>query len=189
MLSIIIDGIELPIEMIAGFSQDYEYHHNSTTHRCMDGTPYRQSTWKKLTTNISGSSWIPSVIQELDYDHIHEIKCASPISKTLTINPVTDSLNNTYAAAMKLPVCRQEGGYNDIFVFAYVDNETVPVTFNVIDDAVVGVGSYIVIPGIQDASYYIVTYQPIINALIDPPKQSLDSAGSVYSWSITAMEV
>lgn len=192
MINIVIDGLKLPIEMIAGFTQDYQIQHNSTTHRSINGTPWRQTTWKKINTTVSGSSWIPSLITNLSFDVAHELRCAIPVSKIIQPNAATvnGEVVGAYIAQSELPSLRDDDQFNRPYYFAVVNGETInAVGYLDFDASILSGAQLYVIEPVAGAEYYVMTYQPVIQVLIDPPRVSLDSNGAAYAWSLTAVEV
>lgn len=170
MLNLQIDDIQYPLEMIAGFSQSYKEESNTSTHRAIDGTPYRQTTWTKLTTSIAGNSWIAPPSFSLDSGVSHIIKCACPIAISLNSRIIT------------IPRQFRTDANHEPSAYAFVDGKIVDCTYTLN-------GSIATIEEKIGASYYILNYLPILTVLIDSPDASLDSSSSSYPWNITAIEV
>lgn len=169
MLNIKIDDFELPIEMIAGFSQDYTETNNETVHIAIDGTAYVQSSWSKLSTNISGSGWIPPVFSSSGISHV--LKCAAPLQEPSNSNVIT------------IPRAFRTDEFHAPKAYAFKDGSLVETTYSISS-------STVTINIVSGAEYYVVQYIPILTVRFSSPnKQSLDSGSSTYAWSITAIEV
>ena len=74
-----LGGISVPIEANIEFDQDYEPLTAETWPpiRMMDGTGVKQVAWSgKLKTKLTGSGWMQSGLDGLDYSAPMLLKCA-----------------------------------------------------------------------------------------------------------------
>lgn len=76
----ILGGIAVPLYARLEWSQTYRWLEGATTHRMWSGRSVKQSTWRKLATEISGGGWVPSGLSALDYSQPLVLACAAPLA-------------------------------------------------------------------------------------------------------------
>lgn len=165
----IIDDLEIPVLSCLDFNQDYDTISAFTTLRSMNGTGYRQGTYTKIKTTLSGSGDIPSGLSSINVAIPHVLKCAAPMSITSTSNIIT------------LPSGRRtDTGYEPV-CYALVDGLSVDTDYTII-------GNVATLDTVVGASAYQIVYVPELNVLIEPIKESVNMRQSSYSWTLTAEE-
>lgn len=168
--TLIVGGIEIPIQASHTFNQTYKSLQARERRRFLNGDLWQRKTWGgKLETTIQASGIMPSGFQEVDFDNPVVIACV----EALGINSVSNII--------VLPAARRADAGSEPLGFAIVGGVIVPTTINVVvDTATLGV--------VAGASQYQARYFPLITCMADPPEEDL-SRGSAYGWSLTAEEV
>ena len=165
-----LGGISVPIEANIEFDLDYEPLTAETWPpiRMMDGTGVKQVAWSgKLKTKLTGSGWMQSGLDGLDYSAPMLLKCASPRGISNASNVIT------------IPAARRsDPGFVPVG-YAIVDGRRV-------DSPVSIVGNVATVTVVASASGYCVQYFPEITVFAQAPVTQGNMADGDFRWSIEA---
>lgn len=168
--SLIIAGVEIPLEVFPA-SQEYgRVDGGSTPNRMWNGSLLRQTHWTKLSTRIAGEGWCPPALAGVDWSVPVEIACVQPRA----INSAT--VNAT------LPAARRSDLTENVFATAIVSGRLVETPVSVLVNAATATA-------VAGASSYQFYYYPKLNFDTRGPRESLDLSGAAYGWTIEAEEV
>lgn len=159
----------LPIILHAG-APDHSYSQEAgwTDVRLSGGSLVRMAHWGKETITISGSGWMGTGFDGLDFTQPQELRCTQP--KTVTGNSLSYTLTSTPRPDVE-PWAIALVGDQWVNTGVSVSNKTATVI------AVTG------------ASTYRVSWMPVYTVLVSPPSESMESSVASYAWSFSAREV
>lgn len=103
MLNLKINGVVVAFESMGDISQRYGWVGGFTNDRMMDGTLDSQETWRKRSTTITGSGWVPAALEGIDW------------SAPVTVDCVQQVAINSPVATIMLPTARR----SDVAPFAF----------------------------------------------------------------------
>jgi hypothetical protein len=164
---LIIGGAEFPLEVFP-ISQTYSQISGSSLLRMMDGTGLPQTSWRKLSTSISGSGWAPAALAGIAWPTTVEISCIEPRSIHSASNVATIPAARRSDWAV---VCRA------VVAGRLVETPVVVVTNTATATAVSG------------ATSYQFHYMPKATFYSKGPTEPLDMQTGTYSWQLDAEEV
>lgn len=168
MVSLKIDGIEVPLDTAHDVQQSYMDVEGGTKRvRTLNGRLSSTSLWKKCKTTISGNGWRPS-----DSDVRQGRQLILSCVKPRAIDSLSRVINVPSARRSDVP----------LYAYAMVGGEYQSAGFLV-------TGNVVTIDLVPLASSYRVMYLPELLVSITEASEALDVAGAVYSWQLTAEEV
>lgn len=165
-----INGLLLSHEEVGELEQSYGYASGGfATLRMASGRGLRQKAWRKRSTTIQGSGWIPPALSHIDWDMPVTIGCVAAMGlKSAT-------------PAIVLPVARR----NDVAPYGFAilaDGTSVPASASV-------AGDIMTLATIAGAVQYTGYYYPVLEILSEGPQHSEGAVTATYSWSISGEEV
>lgn len=169
-VSLIIDGIEVPIESLSGASQTLTKIKAGTLRRLASGAAHYMTAWSgKWRTSITGGGWSSSGLASVDFTGEVVIKCMQA--------DAVRSVSNTIA----LPVNRR----SDVAPVGYaiVGGKLVATDISDITDNIATLDT------VSGASGYKVDYWPEITIIGGDFEESVDANTGAWSWSLTGEEV
>lgn len=167
-MSLIIAGIPLPIQAGLDIRQTLDPVEAKTLLRTLNGTGILQSRWKKLSSTITGTGWLPDGLDAIDTDAAVSVSCIAPLSVASASNIIT------------IPrVCRTDAPY-DPHGASIVGMQMIPTP-------VVMAGSVATLTPVSGATQYHIVYYPVITGFVTIRRQSLD-AEQEHSWEIEVQE-
>lgn len=131
-----------------------------------DGRPLRMRHWKKEIITVSGSGWVGTGLDALDWDAQHLLLC--PVPKRITVAGLSATL--TSDARPDVPVT----------VHALLGDEWVPTTHT-------RTGRAVTITPVSGATGYSVSWYPQFTVLVTPPTDQY--AGAEAQWQLICREV
>lgn len=164
-----IGGFELPAYASFDLTQRYEPIGGETILRAISGRGILQRTWRRTRVVTSGSGWVPSGIQSLDFDTQHEIACIAP--ETVPADFVTRQVGLS-------GIWRNDAGHVPYGLAQLPSGQTVAagVTMN---------GEVATVGAVADAVAYHVGFYPVLTCWLLRPTRS----GPDHSWELVAEEV
>jgi len=164
-----IGTFELPVYASFEVTQRYEPIGGETILRAVSGRGILQRTWRKTRVVTSGSGWVPSGLQSLDFDVQHAVACIAP--ETMPADSVTRQA--------ELPVTRRSDAEHVPYGLAQLPGgQTVAA-------AVTLAGDIATVDAVTDAVAYQVGYYPLLTCWLLRPSRS----GPDHSWELIAEEV
>ena len=168
ILTLIVDGIEIPFDAADELEQSYDVLGGRTT-RFMSGRLAKQTHWQKLRVEMSGSGRIPVGLSAVDTTGAFQLHCVTALAIS------TPSLNLTLPRAFRTdtpPWATAQVGINSVLTPVSVDGLDVNIT---------------PVPG---ARFYLVNYLPILNVFAT---SGVGQSNNVYQtrhgWSLTVEEI
>ena len=172
-MSFQLGAITLPV--VAGFDldQSYEQIGGEAIFRASSGRGIKQATWSKLRITTSGTGWIPSGLEALDYTAQMTLKCIVPkgISAVLATRQAT------------LPTGRRsDSGFIPFGTAILSDGRHVstPATM---------AGHVATLDAVAGAVAYQANYYPELTVWAMRPETSGNLSDASYQWQITCEEV
>jgi hypothetical protein len=166
-----VDGIDIPVESMLAFDQDYDQLLQRDIRRTADNSAILRMVGNaKLTTTIRAEGLAPPGLAALDLGSTHEIGCAMP-------NSVRDA-----GTSITLPAARRTDSGHTPIAFALVDGRLVETTITGITDNVATLT-----PVSGETGGYLVWYWPLITAVIINNTATASGAAD-YGWQIYAEE-
>jgi len=176
MPTLIIDSIEIPIESLLSFSQQYTDEGAIDFKRTADGSGIVRELWTgKLSTQITGQGWVPG-LDAFARGQSHTISCVTPRVVSATGTTIT------------LPAARRNDTGHAPFAHALVAGELVATTITNLADINAGTSDAATLTAVSGAAGYRVTYWPKIVAAIRSQTHSGDQRAD-FTWTIEAEEV
>lgn len=167
-MSLKIGSLEIPYQSGFDIRQSYEDIGAKTLLRTKNGSAILQSRWQKLSSQISGSGWLPDGMDGLDTTVSIAVSCIGTLSKQETDTAIT------------IPrAFRTDGDYAPQGA-AFINGELVPTAISLI-------GSNATLTTVSGATFYAVIYVPIITGFITVSRQ-FDEAANLSSWTINLIE-
>lgn len=165
---IIVAGIN--IAPVAGFEvrQTLEPIEAKTLLRTLNGTGILQSRWRKLSSTITGTGWLPDGLDALNTDAAVAVSCIEPLSVASASNIIT------------IPrVFRTDAPYAPQGA-AIVDGQLVPTPLTL-------AGSVATLTTVPGATQYHVVYYPVITGFVTIRRQ-FDEFRQEHNWTIEVQE-
>lgn len=169
MRTLIIGGIEIPINASYQLEQNYVPVQGVSRQRMMDGSLKQQTAWNnKLKTSISGGGVMPAGLQSLDYTGLIVIQCVAEraVSSSGNVISVPSNRRADYGVEGRALL---NGQWQSTPVSLSVDTATLTV--------------------VTGATQYQAIYWPEISCFCDPPSENRGARTADYSWSIEAEEI
>lgn len=165
-----LGGVRVPLHSVLDFEQSYSTIEGGRVLRMTDGAAVKTVHWRRISTTVSASGWIPPGLLALDYDAPLVMRCAAPRSIVTTATVVT------------LPAARRSDAGQEPYAEALVDGLWQPTDVDIAGDT----ATITAVPG---AGAYRVSYYPELTVFASSPEESGDLARADYRWSIEAEEV
>ena len=164
-----IGTFELPVYAGFDLTQRYEPIGGEGILRAVSGRGIMQRTWRKTRVVTSGSGWVPSGLQALDFDAQHAVACIAP--ETVPANPTTRQAT--------LPATRRSDAGHVPYGLAQMANG------QTVEAAVTLAGDVATVDAVGGAVRYQVGYYPLLTCWLLRPNRS----GPNPSWELIAEEV
>ena len=171
MRTLVIGGIEIPMQASYQLTQSYDPDQAVNRFRTMDGTLKQMVAYSgKLITTISGGGQMPAGIQAIDYLLPVTIKCIAEediqIPGGLRVVDIPTARRADYGVEGKALL-------NGVWV----------------STAVSMAGDTATLTAVVDATQYKAIYWPELVCYLDPPSRTRDNRKADYGWSITAAQI
>lgn len=164
MTQLILGGI--PVSLVTGEPvTSYAYAGGRTDVVLSGGTPIPMRSFTKRLITISGSGWVSTGLDALDWDAYHLLLCPTP----LRVSGVTTTLTITSDVRPDVAVKAQ----------ALVGERWV-------DTPVSMTGRVATVTAVTDATLYTVTWFPQFTVLCEPPPE--DYGNGAVDWQIICRE-
>lgn len=168
MIILKIDTFELPVFSSFDLAQRYEPIGGETILRTISGIGVKQMSYQKRRIITSGTGWVPSGLNGLDFSVTHDIGCVVP--ETLPADFSTRSV--------ELPdTIRIDSGHVPYGLAQMPGGQTVECSVTV-DDLVATAAE------VSGAVAYQIAYYPLITCWLMRPT----SSGPDHSWELVAEE-
>ncbi len=164
-----VGTFELPVYASFDLTQRYEPIGGETILRAVSGRGIKQTTWNRTRVVTSGSGWVPSGLQSLDFTAQHALACIAPE----TVPAVFATRQAT------LPTSRRADADHLPYGLAQTaEGNTVysPATL---------AGNVATVTAVSGAVAYQVGYYPLLTCWINRPTRN----GPDSSWELVAEEV
>ena len=172
-MSFQIGAFVLP--MVAGFDLDQQYspQGGESLLRTVSGRGIKQTTYNKLRITTSGTGWIPSGLETIDYKEQHLVRCVVPRA----VPAVMATRQATLPAAR-----RSDSGFTPFGFALKADGSVVntPATL---------AGHVATLAAVAGAIAYQAAYYPEFTAWINRPTSSGNLSDATYRWELIAEEV
>lgn len=162
---LMLGGITVPLHAGAP-DVEYDYAGGAVDAVLSGGRPVRMRHWTKRQITISGTGWMATGLDALDWDAEHELRCPTP----LRVSGVTPELALTADVRPDEPVTAQ----------ALIDGEWRTVAAAVS-------GRAVTITPLPGATLYTVAWFPMFTVLCTPPP--VGYAGGAADWQLICREV
>lgn len=164
-----IGAYEMPVYAALDAEQRYEPIGGEVILRAASGRGILQRTWKKTRIVTSGTGWLPSGLQALDFDVPHLVACIA--AETVPAGVVSRQAI--------LPAGRRSDAGHHPYGLAQLGNgQTIPSPVSL-------AGDLATVAEVAGAVGYQVGYYPLINCWLLQPTRS----GPEPRWEIVAEEV
>lgn len=161
--------------LVAGFDVDQSYENigGESIFRAISGTGIKQMTYSKTRVKTSGSGWIPSGLEALDYSAQMVLKCIVPKG----VPAVFATRQATLPAAR-----RSDTGFVPFGTAIFADGRhvTTPATM---------AGNVATLTAVTGAVAYQVNYFPQLTVWAMKPNGSGTLSDASYQWELIAEEV
>jgi len=164
-----IGGIEIPFQVYAA-EQGFGPLEGSTVLRKLNGAGVKQTHWRKLVVNVSGSGFVPPALAGIDWTQPVEFAC------------ITRRSIGSATVSATIPSARRSDISPPVEAFAVVNGYLVPTAVVVTVDTAVATA-------VAGASGYQFHYYPKVNCFSQGPREGFNYAQASASWSIEAEEV
>lgn len=165
MTQLILGGI--PVSLVTGEPvTSYGYAGGRTDVILSEGTPIPMRSFTKRLITISGSGWVSTGLDALDWDAYHLLLCPKP----LRVSGTTTALTLTSDPRPDVPVKAQ----------ALVGEQWVDTSVSLADRVAT-------VSAVAGASVYTVTWFPQYTVLCEPPPE--DYGSGAVGWQIICREV
>jgi hypothetical protein len=164
-----IGAFELPAYASFDLVQRYEPIGGETILRTISGRGIMQRTWRKTRVVTSGSGWVPSGIQSLDFETQQEVACIAP--ETVPADFATRQVEIPW-------VWRSDGGHLPYGLAQLPGGNTVGASVTMAGDVAT-------VAAVAGAVAYQVGYYPVLTCwLLRPNRSNTD-----HAWELIAEEV
>lgn len=172
-MSLQLGNFKVPV--IAGFDVDQQYEPmgGESIIRAVNGRGIKQMTYHRLRVITTGSGWLPSGLESLDFTAQHVLRCVVPRG----IPAVFATRQATLPAAR-----RSDTGFLPFGAAIMPDGSAVKA-------AVTLVGHVATVDSVSNAIEYRVSYYPELTVWAMRPKSSGSLTDASYRWELTCEEV
>ncbi|AZZ92743.1 hypothetical protein EUZ85_19255 [Hahella sp. KA22] len=176
-MSLIIDGVEIPVDARLDLSVSYQRLERSATHRVGPAaTAIKQTLWSgKYRVTVSGSGWYPPGLQSVDFSGAVLLASIAPLSIVGGVGDIVIGADTDR---------RAEANYAPYAHAIMIDGSRQDAELSV------AVNGDCTITPVAGAVRYQVFWFPVMSLIFsDPPAENTDMSGITTSWEMVGEQV